>query len=496
MNAELKEISKVAVGRLFAAPGRDPCLRGATMEMAAGHITAVNATGDVMSAGTGKRLIALPALANPHDHGRGLHHIAIGARDQMFELWRPALYAMPPVDPYVSAAVAFGRLARAGVGSTMMVYSSIRTDRLLDDATAICRAARDIGIRMSFAVPMRDQLTFGYADDETLLALHDPRDHDVIRKTWLYPFPTPDAYMDVFHAVVKACESPLISIQYGPNSFYACSDRLHERIAAESASDGRRIQLHLLESFAQREYADAAYKDGVITHLDRLGLLSPRFSGAHGVWLRPAECDLLAARGSSIAINTSSNLRLRSGIAPVGDYIRAGLDFGISLDSFGLDDDDDAFRELRVTYWLHSLSRAEHPLTRQKLFDASLRSGFRIVNNIDNYGRVENGAAADLVLLDYDAMAYDAVDGFVDDLEMLITRATNRHVDRVYVAGKEIVRDGKVIGIDLEAAEKELLMQVRAGRKHMEAIRPVLQRSQDTLEAFFKSGAHRRPRKK
>src|SRR5262249_39192048 len=267
MNDEPKEILKVAVGRLFGAPGRDPCSHGATIEMADGRITAVNATGDVMSVGTGKRLIALPALTNPHDHGRGLHHIAIGAHDQMFELWRPALYAMPPVDPYLSAAVAFARLARTGVGSTMMVYSSIRTDRLLDDATAICRAARDVGIRMSFAVPMRDQLTLGYADDETLLALHDPRDHDVIRITWLYPFPTTDAYMNVFRALVKACESPLVNIQYGPNSFYACSDRLHERIAAESANDGRRIQLHLLESFAQREYADAAYKDGVITHL-------------------------------------------------------------------------------------------------------------------------------------------------------------------------------------------------------------------------------------
>lgn len=279
MNAELKEVTNVEVGRLFAVPGRDPCMRGATISMANGRITAVKATGDVTSAGRGKRLVALPALANPHDHGRGMHHIAVGARDQVFELWRPALYAMPPVDPYLSAAVAFGRLARAGVGSVLMVFSSIRTDRLLDDAAAICRAARDVGIRMSFAVPMRDQLTFGYADDETLLALHDPRDHDVIRRTWLYPFPTPSGYMDVFRAVVRACESSLISIQYGPNSFYACSDRLLERIGAELAGDGRRIQLHLLETFAQREYADAAYEGGVVTHLDRLGLLSPRFSG-------------------------------------------------------------------------------------------------------------------------------------------------------------------------------------------------------------------------
>jgi hypothetical protein len=61
----------------------------------------------------------------------------------------------------------------------------------------------------------------------------------------------------------------------------------------------------------------------------------------------------------------------------------------------------------------------------------------------------------------------------------------------VYVAGREIVRDGKLLGIDLEAAEKELLMQARASRQHMQDIRPVLQRSQKTIEAFFRSGGHR-----
>ena len=83
----------------------------------------------------------------------------------------------------------------------------------------------------------------------------------------------------------------------------------------------------------------------------------------------------------------------------MSEYLRAGLDFGISLDSFSFDDDDDAFRELRITYWLHSLTRTEQPLSPEKLFDAALRSGFRIVNNIRDYGRVEEGAAADLVVL-------------------------------------------------------------------------------------------------
>jgi cytosine/adenosine deaminase-related metal-dependent hydrolase len=491
MSGGIRDVTEVHVGRLLARPGQDPCRYGARISIKDGRVASVESSGDPATAGEGRNLIALPALTNPHDHGRGLRHIAVGARDQMFELWRAALYALPPLDPYLSCAVAFARQAQAGIGSIVQVYSSIRTDRLLDDAIAICRAARDVGVRLSFVVPMRDQLTLGYASDDELLGRHDARDRETIRNTWLYPFPSPAEYMEVTTSVAAACEGPMVTVQYGPNSPYACSDALLEHLAAASAGDGRRVQTHLLETRTQREWADATYKDGFLRHLDALGLLSSRFSGAHGVWLRPDECDLLAERGAAIAVNTSSNMRLRSGIAPVGQFIRAGLDFGIAIDSFSFDDDDDAFREARITHWLHSMSDAEFPLTPAKLFGATCRAGYRIANGVDGYGSIEPGAPADFVLLDYDALAYDAMDGMVDELDMILTRACNRFVARVYVAGREIVRDGKLLGIDLDAFERELVARARSQRDYVERIRPVLQRSQATLGAFYESGEHR-----
>ena len=184
-------------------------------------------------------------------------------------------------------------------------------------------------------------------------------------------------------------------------------------------------------------------------------------------------------------------MRLRSGIAPVGQFIKSGLDFGIAIDSFSFDDDDDAFREVRLTHWLHSMSYAEHPLTPARLFGAALQTGFRIANNADGYGAIEPGAPADFVLLDYEAMAYDAMAGMVDEIDIVLTRACNRFVERVYVAGREIVRDGKLLGIDFYAVEAELLTRARAEGTYMDTLRPVLQRSQATLASFFKTGGHR-----
>jgi cytosine/adenosine deaminase-related metal-dependent hydrolase len=468
---------------LVAAPGRGGVSRNARIGFSGGCIGAVGAS----AAGNGKGLLAMPALVDAHDHVRGLHHLAFGARDQTFEVWRAALYAQPPLDLYSNCALAFGRLAQAGIGSVMHVYSSIKVDRMAEDAEIICRAARDVGVRLALVVPLRDEQTLGYADDEVLLSLHDPGDREFIRNTWLYPFPSPETYMQLVADIARRVEGPMVSVQYGPNSPQACSDRLLGRIAEASERDGRRVTTHLLETSIQRRWADAKYPNGFVRHLADLGIISPRFTGAHGVWLTPAEIDLMAERGAQIAINASSNLRLRSGIAPVADYIKAGMKFSFGIDSFSIDDDEDAFRELRVGHWLFSLDSSPAPLTRELLFAGWHRNGYLAVNNRDGYGEISPGAPADVVVLDYDAMAYDVIEGMVDPLEVVLTRANTKHVRSLFVAGREIVRDGRVLGVDLEEIEREVVKMARAQGDRMRSLKPVMERSQQTLRAFHEN---------
>src|SRR4051794_16262040 len=201
---------------LYANPGVEGPLENVSIVLDADRVS------DIRRDGGGKGMLGLPALVDAHDHGRGLHHIAFGARDQNFELWRAALYAQPALDPYLNAALAFGRLAQSGVGSVMHVYSSIRVDRMADDAEAIARAARDVGIRLGFVVPLRDQQTLGYGSDELLLGMHDAQDQEFVRNTWLYPFPSPQTYMDLVTEVARRIEGPTVSVHLGPNSPQAC----------------------------------------------------------------------------------------------------------------------------------------------------------------------------------------------------------------------------------------------------------------------------------
>jgi cytosine/adenosine deaminase-related metal-dependent hydrolase len=475
----------IAIEHLYSAPGLDLQPANAVIELERDSISSVK------SGAGGRGLLAIPALVDAHDHGRGLHHIGFGARDQNFELWRAALYVQPPIDPYLNAALAFGRLAQSGVGSVMHVYSSIRVDRMADDAEAIARAARDVGIRLGFVVPLRDQQTLGYAPDEVLLAMHDEQDQAFVRDTWLYPFPSPKTYMDLVGEVARRIEGPGVSVHLGPNSPQACSDALLEGIAEASARDGRRITTHLLETSIQREWADATYPQGFIRHLCDIGLICDRFTGAHGVWLRSDDVALMAERGAQIAVNVSSNFRLRSGIAPVASYIKMGMPFCFGVDSFAFDDDEDALRELRIANWVLSPHDTDAPLTKALLFAGWHRNGFLAVNGRSDYGVIAPGAPADILVLDYDQLSYDIVDGMIDPLEVVLTRATARHVKSLYVAGREIVRDGRVLGVDLPAIEREVIAQARHQAERIRGFKPVLERSQATLKRFYAEGGHR-----
>src|SRR5258707_887573 len=157
---------RLDVGQLLAEPGVQPARRCVRLEAEHGILTRVEP--DTASAPTEE--LVLPGLVDAHDHGRGLRGWAYGATDAPLEIWRAALYAHPAIDPYLVAATSFGRVARGGCGSIVHLHSAGDIDRLVEEARSVCQAARDIGVRLAFVVPMRNRHSFVYdQDDDTFL---------------------------------------------------------------------------------------------------------------------------------------------------------------------------------------------------------------------------------------------------------------------------------------------------------------------------------------
>jgi cytosine/adenosine deaminase-related metal-dependent hydrolase len=288
---------------------------------------------------------------------------------------------------------------------------------------------------------------------------------------------------------IAAFEHPLFHVQYGPVAPQWCSDPLLARIAEASARTGRRVHMHLLETLRQREWADAHYPGGLIRHLDAIGLLSERLTVAHGVWLRAEECELLAARDVTVSVNTSSNLRLGSGIAPVALFKSKGLAWAMGLDGMTFDDDEDGLRELRLLWYSQQGTGLRSTISRAELCDSVFVTGRRTITPVTG-GAIEAGMAADLMLLDYRRMSVDVLDGAASELDVILTRGRKDYLRSLTVAGRTIVENGVVRSVDLSALESELMKQAQAAWPAALLAAKLRRRYQTALADFYRCGCH------
>jgi cytosine/adenosine deaminase-related metal-dependent hydrolase len=485
------EVSTIWAERVLQYPGRAGALRNARIGIE-GRLIGTIAAGKERGRGDlgGPGLLALPALCNAHDHGRGLRPSAYGVADDAVELWVPGTYTLPPLDPYLVAAVALGRMAESGVGSIVHCHLFRPPERIVAEAEAVARAARDIGVRVAFVVPLRDRNRLGYGDDDAILAHMDAGSREAIAANFQRPLPDAREQIAAAGEIARRFGGEFFHVQFGPIGAEWCSDALLEAVAADSARTGLRVHMHLLESRQQREWADHAYPGGIVRHLDRIGLLSPRLAVAHGVWLRPDECTLLAQRGVTVSVNTTSNLRLKSGVAPMTAMRTAKLGVAFGMDALSLDDDDDMLRELRLAYRIHRGFGLDEVLDTAALFEAAMQRGPAIVCGDDSFGAIVPGAPADLMLLDYAAMTADAIDEVCDETEMVLARATAEHVQTLVVGGRKVVAEGRVHGLDLRSAERELAAEARRSAGALTALHPTLAAFRDGLRRFYRSGGH------
>jgi 5-methylthioadenosine/S-adenosylhomocysteine deaminase len=409
-------------------------------------------------------LFALPPLANAHDHARATRSSSFGTAGKPLEIWLSWLALLPAVDPYLATCVSLARSALGGAGSVMIHYT--RAQGLTDyvtETTEVARAARDIGVRAGFAPALRDRNPLVYGLSEPILdALPGDARAEIERRFIRPPLPVSEQ-IALVDAVAAACQSDIFDVQYGPAGVQWCSDDLLRAIAEASARTGRRVHMHLLETVYQRTWADAEFPNGIVPYLDDIGLLSPRLTLAHCTWARPDELELIAARGATISVNTSSNLHLRSGIARVPDMIEKGCRIAIGLDGATLDEDDDALREMRLAHLLHGGIGFKTTIERSAMLDAALKNGRRSVTNSEDGGMLAHGAPADVLLLDWQALDADRLRPDLDPLDLLFARATARHIKELIVAGRTVARDGRVTGIDFPAMNEELHARFRHG---------------------------------
>jgi cytosine/adenosine deaminase-related metal-dependent hydrolase len=453
--------TEVAATSLFCGPDRG-LLDNVVLRHDGGLITSIDAAA---RPATGPRSLVIPAFVNAHDHARPTAS-SFGAIGMPLESWILRTTLGTPVDPYLTAASALARSARAGCAAMMVHYTRPSgTMPLVEEAKAIARAASDVGIRIAFALAVRDQNPVVYGGGEPVLSGLSGDDRKTIEDLFVRSPMSPKAYLELTDAIASAIAGPKIDVQLGPAGVQWCSKPLLEAVAENSAQTGRRIHMHLLETIYQRAWADQHFPQGVVRYLRDIGFLSERLTLAHGIHARPDEIEMIAASGARIVTNFSSNMHLRSGLAPIAAAHQCGCAIAVGVDGLALDEDDDVLREMRLVQMMHGGLGFKRNWTPSEFFGLAVRNG-RNATGAPGNGELSVGAPADFVTIDLDRLDRDQIMA-VDPIELLFARGNMSLLRDVVVDGRLIVSDGRCTGVDLPAIEQELRGIFRANVKQL-----------------------------
>src|SRR4029077_11938035 len=217
---------EVTAKALFSAPDRG-LLENVVLRHDNGIITAIS---EAASPATGPRSLVIPAFVNAHDHARPTAS-SFGALGMPLESWILRSALGTPVDPYLTAVSALARSARAGCAAMMVHYTRPSgTMPLLEEAKAIGKAASDVGIRIAFAIAVRDQNPVVYGNGEPVLSNLPSDDRKTIEELFVRAPMSPKAYIELTDAIASAIAGPKVDVQLGPAGVQWCSKPLLEAV--------------------------------------------------------------------------------------------------------------------------------------------------------------------------------------------------------------------------------------------------------------------------
>src|SRR3954468_11707766 len=184
---------EVSAHSLFSGPDRG-LLENVVLQHDNGVIIDISAGAQLPA---GPRSLVLPAFVNAHDHARPTAS-SFGALGMPLESWILRSALGTPVDPYLTAASALARSARAGCASVMIHYTRPSgTMPLVEEAKAIARAASQVGVRIAFAIAVRDQNPVVYGDGEPVLSELSVDDRKVVEEMFVRAPMSPRAYIEL-----------------------------------------------------------------------------------------------------------------------------------------------------------------------------------------------------------------------------------------------------------------------------------------------------------
>lgn len=413
---------------------------------------------DLPVIGTGRDIL-LPGFVNGHHH-IGLTPVQLGSPDMPLELWFVTRMVMRNVDPYLDTLYSAFEMVASGITTVQHIHGWApgTLSEVAGRSEQVIRAYEDLGMRASYCYALRDQNRLVYEADQAFLA-RLPTELRGAMQAWFdrFQMSTGD-HADLFADLHgRHNTKSRVKIQLAPANLHWCSDEALTMLAELSARHDVPMHMHLVETAYQKAYALRRGGGTAVDYLERFGLLGPKMTLGHGVWLNESDIDKVAATGTCICHNCSSNFRLRSGVAPVNAFAAKGIRMAIGLDEAGINDDRDMLQEMRMVLRAHRVPGMEDDVpTVAQVFRMATEDGAATTPFGDRIGRIAPGLAADLVLLDWDQISFPYLDELTPTLDGVMQRAKTAAVRTVLCDGEVIYDEGRFTRVDRDAALQAL----------------------------------------
>jgi len=433
-------------GALYVEDGRVEEI-GSIEELRRGH----PATEEI---GDGSHLV-MPGFVNSHSHGRGITTLRQGIPDDPGEVRAVGLRIGLSGDPYWDVLYTCVRQLEAGITGTMHLdtnYGYGPLESYEKRLRSLIAAYGDSGMRFSIALPFRDSsIDESYLEDTFLSSLSPEIRAEI--EGWRKPLPDLNGYL-ALHDKLRQ-QFPTAHLQFEPVSVAACADEFLITIRQQAFARGVGIQLHLSETAYQKLHAMKQFGKTTVQRLADLGFLCSDVSCAHCVWLTKRDIGVMRETGTMVVHNPSSNLRLRSGLAPIRPMVEAGVHVALGTDNLALNDDEDILQEVRLAQLLHSppgLGEVPIPPTTALLW--ATEAGAKVLG-IQGLGSLEPGNPADLVMVQTRSIERPVFEHGHDIAASVIQWVRQADVDQVLVGGRTMVRGGRYIFRDREELERK-----------------------------------------
>ena len=407
-------------------------LRGADILLRGGVIAGIGAgletSGEVVEAGG---CVVTPGLVNTHHHlYQTLTRAVPGGQDALLFGWLKTLYPIwakfGPEEMFVSAQVGLAELALSGCSlSSDHLYLFPNGARLEDTI----HAAAEVGLRFH---PTRGAMSIGESDGglppDLLVEEEGAILEDCIR------------VIDGFH---DASDGSMCRVGLAPCSPFSVSRELMRDAALLARDKGVMLHTHLAENDEDIAYSEAQFGCRPGQYAEDLGWTGEDVWHAHCVKLDGAEIDLFARSRTGVAHCPCSNCRLGSGIAPVRAMRDAGVPVGLGVDGSASNDAGNIVLEARQVMLLQRVARGADAMSAREALEIATRGGADVLGRPD-CGRIAVGKRADIAV--WDVSGVESA-GSWDPAALLLAGPVK--VRDLFVEGRSVVREGRIVTVDL-----------------------------------------------